>query len=95
MRQRKSKPTDVGPRIAFILASVTSVLVLNVLLFVPALLGGVGMCALGWILAGRGEDAGGPGDDGGQKVAAPVEPPPSLPVASRGTIRARDLASSA
>jgi hypothetical protein len=71
---------------------VTILLLVNVALFLPAALVGVGMCAFGWMLAGHGADGGGPGDDGGFRVVDPIEP---LPVTPLATIERRDLARSA
>jgi len=71
---------------------VTILLLVNVALFLPAALVGIGMCAFGWMLAGHGADGGEPGGDGGLGVAAPFDPPP---VAPRATIHRRDLARSA
>lgn len=71
----------------------TTLLLVNVALFVPAALVGAATCAFGWMLAGHsGEDGGNGG--GGTKVGEPIDPQP-LSVAPLETIRRRDLARSA
>jgi hypothetical protein len=73
---------------------VTSLLILNVALFLPAVLGGAAMAAFGWVLAGRGADEGDSGG-GGQAKPLPLQPSPPSPVEPRATAARRDLARSA
>ncbi len=69
---------------------VTSVLILNVALFLPVVLGGIAASWFGWVLAGRGGDGGGGG--GLQSELSPLHPCPVEPCGSAGP---DDLARSA
>ena len=72
---------------------VTSVLILNVVLFLPVVLGGIAASWFGWVLAGRG----GAGD-GGAALQTPflaADPRRPWPVAPRGSAGPGDLARSA
>lgn len=71
----------------------THVVVLNVALFVPVVLGGLAASWLGWMLAGRGED--GDGGSGLRRVSSPISPDPPRPVEPRVSAGPHDLARSA
>jgi hypothetical protein len=60
---------------------VTSLLIVNVALFLPVVLSGIATSWLGWVLAGRGGDGDGEGDgDGGlESELSPLNPWPVGP----------------
>jgi hypothetical protein len=74
---------------------VTSVVILNVALFVPVVLGGIAASWFGWALAGRGGDDDGDGGRGLQTEFSPIRPRPPWPLAPCGSAGPDDLARSA
>ena len=56
---------------------VTSLLIVNVALFLPVVLGGIATSWFGWVLAGRGGD--GDGDGGLESELSPLNPWPVGP----------------
>jgi len=56
---------------------VTSLLIVNVALFLPVVLGGIATSWFGWVLAGRGGD--GDGDGGPESELSPLNPWPVGP----------------
>lgn len=71
----------------------TGLLIVNVVLFLHVVVGGIAMSWFGWMLAGRG----GEGDGGGGRRGelGPVQPPWPSPVKPGGSAGPDDLARSA
>jgi hypothetical protein len=58
---------------------VTSLLIVNVALFLPVVAGGIATSWFGWVLAGRGGDGDGDGDGGFESEFSPLYPWPVGP----------------
>ncbi len=90
---RRSAPLHrIGPFVIFETGTVTSVLLLNVALFLPVVLGGIAASWFGWLLAGPGGDGGGGG--GLELEFPPVHPCRPWPVEARASAGPEDLARS-
>ena len=71
----------------------TTVLIVNLAIFLPVVVGWIAMSWFGWMLAGRGGDSDGGG--GRRSERGPVQPPWPSPVKPGGSAGPDDLARSA